>query len=168
MRLILMRHCKSSWADLGQPDHDRPLNGRGRRSAAALGDWLRARGHLPDVALVSSSRRTQETFEGLKLDCPLETSAALYHASAEMTLRLLEGVSNAAGTVLVIGHNPGFSEVAWRLARQAVPHPRFGDYPTGATTVFRFAFDDWMEIGWGTGAAEDFVIPRALLDGEDQ
>ena len=30
-RLILMRHAKSSWAEPGQRDLDRPLNKRGRR-----------------------------------------------------------------------------------------------------------------------------------------
>jgi len=40
-RLILMRHAKSDWGDPGLPDHDRPLNKRGRRAATALGHWLR-------------------------------------------------------------------------------------------------------------------------------
>ncbi|MFO7771937.1 MAG: histidine phosphatase family protein, partial [Roseovarius gahaiensis] len=34
-RLILMRHAKSSWGDPAQPDHARPLNSRGQRSATA-------------------------------------------------------------------------------------------------------------------------------------
>lgn len=168
MRLILMRHCKSSWATHGQPDRDRPLNARGRRSATALGDWLRARKHLPDMAVVSSSRRTQETFEGLNLACAVETSKALYHASAETTLRILEGISEGTRSLLVIGHNPGFAEVAWRLARHPISHPRFGDYPSGATTVFRIPVQSWIEIGWGRGEAEDFVIPRALIDPDAQ
>jgi len=163
-RLILMRHCKSSWASPGLADHDRPLNKRGRESAAALGDWLRQEGYLADAALVSSSRRTRDTFTGLGLECPMETSAKLYHATDETTLRLIEGVDDAVSTLLVIGHNPGFAEVAWRLARRPFDHARFGDYPTGATTVFRFAATGWSDIAWGKGDAEDFVIPRALLD----
>ena len=34
-RLILMRHAKSDWDDPLLDDRDRPLNGRGRRSAVA-------------------------------------------------------------------------------------------------------------------------------------
>ena len=67
-RLILMRHAKSSWADPGQRDFDRPLNARGVRSAPLLGAWLRERGHVPDAALVSTARRTRETWAGLGLD----------------------------------------------------------------------------------------------------
>ena len=57
-RLVLMRHAKSSWGDPGLDDHDRPLNKRGKRSAEALGDWLRAQTIVVDEALVSSSART--------------------------------------------------------------------------------------------------------------
>ena len=64
-RLILMRHAKSSWADPGQRDLDRPLNKRGRRSAALVGGWLKRKGYRPDQALVSSARRAQETWSGV-------------------------------------------------------------------------------------------------------
>ena len=29
--LLVLRHAKSSWADPGMGDHDRPLNARGKR-----------------------------------------------------------------------------------------------------------------------------------------
>src|SRR6056297_2318257 len=68
-RLVLMRHAKSSWGDPGLDDHDRPLNKRGKQSAKALGDWLRAQTIVVDQALVSSSVRTVETMQRLKVDC---------------------------------------------------------------------------------------------------
>ena len=43
-RLILTRHAKSSWDDPAMPDHDRPLNDRGRAAAVQLGVWLASRG----------------------------------------------------------------------------------------------------------------------------
>jgi len=162
MRLIFMRHCKSSWANAGQADHERPLNNRGRTSAAALGAWLRDKGYMPDLALVSSSRRTQETFAGLALTCPVQFDRRLYLAEPAMILRCIEEVADTAQTLLVIGHNPGFADAAWRLARTPVAHPRFGDYPTGATTVFTFDTDSWIDVSWGKGNAEDFAIPREL------
>jgi phosphohistidine phosphatase len=61
LRLILSRHAKSGWDDPDLSDHDRPLNARGRGDAPKVGAWLRAKGYLPDAALVSSARRTQET-----------------------------------------------------------------------------------------------------------
>ena len=34
-QLLLLRHAKSAWDDPALADHARPLNGRGRRAAAA-------------------------------------------------------------------------------------------------------------------------------------
>ncbi len=43
-QLIIVRHAKSSWADPGQRDFDRPLNGRGERNAPEMARRLEARG----------------------------------------------------------------------------------------------------------------------------
>ena len=53
--LILTRHAKSSWDDPFMNDHDRPLNKRGRKSAPAIGDWLRENGWLPDEVISSTA-----------------------------------------------------------------------------------------------------------------
>src|SRR5215217_7847439 len=45
--LVLVRHAKSSW-DSDVDDHDRPLSGRGRRDAVAIGQELTRRG-IPDL-----------------------------------------------------------------------------------------------------------------------
>ena len=60
-RLLLLRHAKSAWPD-GVEDHDRPLSDRGRRDAPRMGAYIAAAGLRPDFALVSSARRTQETW----------------------------------------------------------------------------------------------------------
>ena len=58
-RLILTRHAKSSWDDPLTPDHDRPLNDRGKAAAADLGQWLASRGYIPDEVLCSDALRTR-------------------------------------------------------------------------------------------------------------
>ena len=73
LRLILMRHAKSDWSYAGLDDHARPLNKRGRTSAAALGNWLRHNEYIPDHVLCSSAERTGETLLGLGLDPQTET-----------------------------------------------------------------------------------------------
>lgn len=161
VRLILMRHAKSSWDDPYLSDHDRPLNGRGRRSANALGDWMRENALRPDEVLCSTSQRTQETFERLGLDQDIQLLPALYHATAQEMLGLLKGAKGRC--VLMISHNPGIGEFAERLVASRPDHPRFFDYPTGSTLVVDFPFDDWLDIRPATGRPVDFVIPRALL-----
>lgn len=161
-RLILMRHAKSDWS-AGEPDHQRPLNGRGRRSAKALGDWLRSQGLTPDQALCSSATRTRETLSFLGIDVPTRYENRLYHAGP---VAMLNTLREAEGdTVVMIGHNPGIASFAEEIVATPPRHPRFFDYPTGATLVVEFEVDSWPDIEEGTGETRAFVIPRELLEG---
>jgi phosphohistidine phosphatase len=150
--LILMRHAKSAWGDPEQDDHDRPLNQRGQASAARLGNWLRARGHVPARILCSDAVRTRETCERLALPLEPELRQDLYLAEAETILRIVAAAADRP--LLVIGHNPGIAEAAERAVSSPPSHPDFARYPTGATTVIA---ED--------GRVLDFVVPRELGDG---
>jgi phosphohistidine phosphatase len=158
-RLILMRHAKSSW-DTAAPDHDRPLNDRGRRAATALGSWLREQAILPDQILCSSAARTVETCARLRLDTAPEYHRALYHADPDTMLRLLRGASGHC--VLMIGHNPGIAAMAAGMVSAPPDSPHFDRYPTGATLVADFGIEDWGELIPGTGQASAFIAPREL------
>lgn len=161
MRLILMRHAKSDWQGPTTPDHDRPLNPRGRASAKALGDWMRHHAYLPDEVLCSTATRTRETLEELALTAPVEFVARLYHAEPWDMLDILRGAKGAC--VLMIGHNPGIAEFAQELVSTPVDHPRFHDYPTCATLVVDFDAGDWSEVGQNTGSVVNFAVPRDLI-----
>lgn len=160
LQLILMRHAKSSWDSPTATDHARPLNGRGRRSAKALGDWMRQKGWLPDEVLCSSSVRTRETLDGLGLDVQVQYLDDLYHAEPGQMLNCLQKATG--GRVLVLGHNPGIGEFAARILSAPPSHSRFYDYPTGATLVAGFEIEQWAQAGWDQGKALDFVVPREL------
>src|SRR5215212_1175102 len=58
--LVLVRHAKSSW-ESDVDDHDRPLSGRGRRDAVAIGQELARRGAVflgcPDPTNVAAGGR---------------------------------------------------------------------------------------------------------------
>ena len=58
LNLMLLRHAKSSWAETGQTDLDRPLNERGKRAAAAMGRYMASNGLVPQRVLCSPARRT--------------------------------------------------------------------------------------------------------------
>lgn len=160
-RLILIRHGKSSWDDPFGDDHARKLNQRGRDAAEAVGAWLHANGYIPDLLLVSDAVRTVETCE---LICPAFTTApavkykpSLYHAAPDTVLDLVQ--RETAGCIAVIGHNPGIGMLANGLVKQAPAHPRFGDYPTCATTIIDFVGG----IERAKGDVVDFVVPRDLI-----
>jgi phosphohistidine phosphatase len=162
LKLILMRHAKSDWDDPMLSDHQRPLNKRGRASAKAMGDWLRERGHLPDLVLSSDSTRTQETWERLALTSEVRLMRSLYLAPAMRMLEVLRQAGEAQ-TLLMLGHNPGIGDLAQQLAATDPRDEGFDHFPTCATTVFRFEASAWDEVRPQTGAVLDFTIPRRLL-----
>ena len=159
-RLILVRHAKSSWDGPYVHDHERPLNERGRRSAKAIGDWLRSQNHLPNMAYVSSSIRTRETFERLKFKCDVAYLKNLYHADGNEMMHILKDATGE--TVLMIGHNPGIGWFASKLADSPPQHPRFYDYPTCATLVAEFKIREWRDAEFGSGRVVNFILPRDL------
>lgn len=161
-RLILMRHAKSDWSSGAASDHDRPLNARGIASAVALGKWLRAQDILPDQVLCSSAERTGETYLklGLPADTPTTFTRDLYLATHN---EMLTAIRQATGdVVLMLGHNPGISITAAQLISTPPEHPKFDQFPTGATLVVDFEIDDWHEVDWEKAIARHFVVPRDL------
>ncbi|MFW2589128.1 SixA phosphatase family protein [Sagittula sp. SSi028] len=160
-RLILMRHAKSDWKH-GTADVARPLNGRGRRSAQAMGLWLHDVGYIPDEILCSSAARTRETLEHLAMAAPTCYRKSLYLAEADSLLADLRGCSGDC--VLLVGHNPGIADLAHVLVAQAPNHERWEDYPTCATLVTDFDIDTWADLRPGTGQLVDFAVGRDLTD----
>lgn len=156
--LLLLRHAKSDWADPVLEDHARPLNKRGRKSAPAIGDWIRDNDLAPDEVFSSDSVRTVETWDLSGLAGQAIFSRELYHAEPRT---LFDCLAEAAGDrVMIIGHNPGISEFAARLLRTPPEHPRFVQYPTAALLVADFHIDDWADLVWHSGTAREFITPH--------
>ena len=161
--LILTRHAKSSWDDPFLNDHDRPLSKRGRKSAPAVGAWLKKNNWLPDEVISSTSARTRETWQRMGLQATtVGFTRDLYLAGPHEVLTALSGASGQ--TVMMLGHNPGIAGFAAQIVRQRPEHERFPDYPSGATTVIRFDIDNWADVVWHSGDVLDFAIPRELLE----
>ena len=165
LRLILIRHAKSTWDDPMQEDHDRPLNDRGRRAAPAVGAWLAENGYVPAEVVSSTARRTLETWEcmqGAFVDdgALVRREPDLYHAAPDTMLRVLRHC--AASPVLMLGHNPGIGALASHLVAERPSHSRFGAYPTCATLVVDFDAEDWADVTPGTGTVVDFIVPNDL------
>lgn len=110
--LLLMRHAKSSWKEAAIPDHERPLNGRGRQAAPKMGRLIQSRQLVPDVILCSTAVRARQTCELLFQELPVEPQFLpdLYHCPANGLLDLLRALPDSADRVLLIGHNPGLAD----------------------------------------------------------
>jgi phosphohistidine phosphatase len=144
-RLILFRHAEAMSRAAGQSDFDRPLSASGRYDAGLMGRVLASAGFTPDLALVSSSARTRETWEAASAafpDARAQDSKALYNASAQQIARIAHAAEGKARTLMVIGHNPGIQLYALSLATSGSTAARqvHDSFPTSTAAVF--AIDD--------------------------
>ena len=52
--LLILRHAKSSWKNNDIPDHDRPLNKRGKNQGSKMGKLLKKLDLVPDHIISST------------------------------------------------------------------------------------------------------------------
>lgn len=166
LRLILMRHANSNW-NHHRGDHLRPLNKRGQKAATAIGQWLTAKGYVPDQVLCSDAERTAQTWALISAKRGAAPAVlfrrTLYQAGPESLFQELQQVQGTK-TVLILAHNPGIAVLASALAECAPAHRHFDDYPPTATTVLDFEPDSWKLVTPGTGQIADFVVPADLAN----
>jgi len=166
VRLYIVRHAKSSWKTDGLDDFHRPINGRGRKAAPAIGSYMQQHGIKPDLILCSAAVRARETLAlilpALDGEPTIEIEEGLYLASAETLLERLRRLGDAPDTVMVIGHNPGLHDLALALAAPGKQKIPFAKYPTAALTELAFTDRSWTDVGPGTGEVVRFVAPRTL------
>lgn len=147
-QLLLMRHAKAVRASAGLPDHSRALAPQGIEAAARMRQTLHELGFAPDVILVSSAKRTQETLIALEPwdDRPnIEVLDTLYMATAARLLDSIRETRETVRSVMVIGHNPGLHELALALAGPKAPAPLLEHYPTASLTEFT-VLTPWQAI----------------------
>ena len=142
-RLILMRHGEAERPHAGLEDFDRALDEEGRAESRRMGQALAKAGFTPDLALVSASRRTLETWAGAASafsgDIAVEQRRGLYAASVATLSASVAEASGRADAIMLVGHNPGIHQYAAHLALQAGA-PALDRFPTGSAAVF--GFDD--------------------------
>jgi phosphohistidine phosphatase len=143
-RLILMRHGKAERHAAQGGDFERALAERGRQDVALIASALASEGFAPDLVLVSAARRTRETWEAAAGAFPgatAEIEKSLYHAEAQEVLAAVREADAPAGTVMVVGHNPGLHDLSLRLAlggpADATELSKLrGRFPTATAAVF--------------------------------
>lgn len=121
--LMLLRHAKAVPWGYESDDFSRQLAPRGRRHMKRLARWVREHLQAPERVLCSSSARTVETLDALLLVWPdlenkVEYRDSLYHASAGELHHQLSTALEQADHILMVGHNPGFENLALGMIEQ--------------------------------------------------
>ena len=161
-KLYLVRHAKSSWKFTDLTDIERPLNKRGRNDVPKMGDFLKAKSIKPDLLLSSPANRALTTAKGLaqKLNIPvgeIEVQQEIYHASSSGLLNIVKQVDQEFQTLMMFGHNPGFTDFANLLANTNI-----FNIPTCGVAIVKFGVEHWADIEFGKGMLENFYYPKGI------
>ena len=156
--ILIMRHAKSSWANSGMADHDRPLNKRGLKDAPRLGRLLVEQNLVPERLMYSSAKRTvmtagllaeqfdgETTIGGDAFDSDsLQSMEDLYLAPwttyVTQMERLAESSTDAKlNSIMFLGHNPGIEMLIEKLTGSVE------SVPTATIAWVEMAGDDWSD-----------------------
>ncbi len=170
--LWLLRHGKAaSDPPRGGSDKERPLTGRGRRDATALGHRLAGDGPVlgldgvpaPGLVICSAAVRTRQTadlvVEAMGGRLRVDAYHSLYGADSDLVIRYLHEIDQSVVGALVVGHNPTMFEVIWELladdARDGPAPDRSAleahGFPTCALAVLALEVAAWNQVTRGCG-----------------
>jgi phosphohistidine phosphatase len=158
-RLFVLRHAKSSWADAGISDFERPLNDRGTAAAPLMGTVMRRRGFEPEAILSSPAERAKQTAaaarEAAGFAAGIRFDERIYEASTQTLINVLSELGSER-SALIVGHNPGMEGLVRALTG------RSESMPTAALAVIDLDIDDWASIKPGSGTLLEVIRPKDM------
>src|SRR5262249_8764795 len=158
----------SSWDDPELEDRDRPLAKRGIKDASRMGAWMVRKKLTPQVVLCSQALRARATLTLVlaEMHDPLPEiryERALYLAEPAQIIERIQNLDRKAGTLLVVGHNPGLHAAALALVGSG-PRKRIGAiaaaFPTASLAVIEFDLPDWSKLRPGAGHLRTYTSPK--------
>ncbi len=146
-RLTLMRHANAQWKDPQIADFDRPLNRRGNSEAEAISRRLLELQLIPTMLVTSSALRARQTADIVARELgvsarSLRREETLYLAPAQDILRIVQSTGPRIPHLMIVGHNPGITEVANLLSAA----PQIDDLPTAAVCSMTFDARSWTHV----------------------
>lgn len=159
--LILVRHAKSSWDEPHLRDFDRPLNGRGKRDAPRMARYLADIGIHADLLVSSPANRAITTAKAIAGGQPgnpeVIEEPRLFHAGASEILRVINEQPDSATTLMIFGHNPGFTDAANLLCDGDIDN-----IPTCGVVGVGFDVARWSAVEFGAGQQLYFYFPKGI------
>jgi len=115
--LTLLRHAKSSWANAGLRDQDRPLNQRGEHDAPSMAVRIKSAGIRPSLIVSSPALRAWTTAKIVagEISYPIEflqRESVLYLANLKTLIDFVGRQDTGFESIMLVGHNPGLTEFA--------------------------------------------------------
>jgi phosphohistidine phosphatase len=161
-QLTLLRHAKSVQDPAYTVDRERPLAERGRGDAEAVGKFFAQSNVVPDLIASSPALRARQTAEILAraagYDTGIRWEESVYAAEADTLLAVVRALPDDVEHVLLVGHNPGFEELATLLIGTDCDIT----LPTAAAAHFEISTDRWGELSPGAGRLQWLITPKLL------
>ena len=160
--LLILRHAKTQ-SDAPAGDHARELTERGHRNAAAMGAYIQNLIGIPDAIVTSDATRARQTSEivasAVDFAAPLTVEPRIYAANPDTLLVVVRRIPDGVQTVIIVGHNPGFEELAAALAGNAEHEVRL---PTSGLALLEFDIEGWDAVRAGAGRLREIATPRTI------
>lgn len=165
--LVITRHGKSSWDYESVEDFDRPLKESGIRNAYLVAETLRKKRVTFDVIYTSPANRAVHTASIFSrvLRVPfdrMEIKEELYSGSDSEIIHFIKAIPDHYSSVLIVGHNPTFTELANRFLKQ-----RISNLPTAGAVLLELKCDSWNQTGPVAVVKDSLFFPKKIGDTND-
>jgi phosphohistidine phosphatase len=156
-QLFIVRHAEAEQGKVQQPDFERALTSEGRQDALDLGRYLKVQNLAPQKILVSSAKRTLETFLqiNLSLQTTYEERKDVYNASFEELRALIAFTDDDIHSLMIVGHNPGVHALALYFSKTS-EEPR--EFPPTSLLILNFDVA-WNKFQRHGGGRQIFRMP---------
>lgn len=159
--ILIVRHAKSDWSS-GLPDHDRPLNARGKEDAPRMAQAMENVAFKPDLFLSSTALRARSTAEimarHLGFHGGVRTDPNIYEGSHTQIAGILQRLPDTVNNVVLFGHNPILEDlVSYLLEMQ-----RGIVIPTSGMVCIETNVQQWASLQSGGNQLKWFLIPKLL------
>jgi phosphohistidine phosphatase len=160
--LLILRHAKTQ-SDAPAGDHARELTERGHRNAEAMGAYIKNLTGTPDLIITSDATRARQTAEivatAVDFAAPLTVEPRIYAADLDTLLGVVRRIPVEVQTAIIVGHNPGFEELAAALAGKTDEGVRL---PTSGLALLEFDTQRWDAVRPGAGRLREVATPRTI------
>jgi phosphohistidine phosphatase len=157
--LHIVRHGKSSWDLPGIPDIDRPLIEKGIVNNYIMSERLKQ--NYPKQELIYSSPASRAIQTAIIFSRTLVINSdnvfiksIIYEGSIAAIIELIEETKSVVDNLIVVGHNPAFTELANLFLPESITN-----IPTSGIVTLQFDLKNW-KISHKTPVASNIDFPK--------
>jgi phosphohistidine phosphatase len=144
--IILIRHAKSDWVNLGLNDFDRPLNERGKKDAPIMANRLLEKKITIDAFISSPAKRAAKT-AGFFVEAfhrekgEIIFKPELYMAAPSVFFKVITKTDDTFNSIAVFSHNNGITDFINMLT-----DTRIDNMPTCGVFAIKAQCETWKEF----------------------